>query len=155
MTPSDVLSTDTVLSAARAWVEVRTEDPQTVGVEINKSGVAVVTALSDTIAALRRENEELREDVAECAGFDSWAEYREYMDSLAPTPEPDGTRRVAIQDLAVEQAPRVPCDCWREAVNRWRHHRDWRSACTCGDHPTSEQCDCPFCAVSLQSPNPY
>lgn len=41
------------------------------------------------------------------------------------------------------------CDCWREAINLYRHERDWRHACSCSDHPALKQCDCPFCVLAL------
>lgn len=50
------------------------------------------------------------------------------------------------------RAEPVACDCWREAMNRYRHGRNVRAACSCGDHPSNKWCDCPFCSVVLAQP---
>lgn len=71
--------------------------------------------LYPTPVDLRRENEELREGVAQCAGFDSWDEYQEYRKQMgialhpepvgrAPESEPTEAVRVDMEGDAVGEA---------------------------------------------------
>ena len=55
------------------------------------------------------------------------------------------SREALLVLAAPADAP--PCSCWVEAENLLAHERPIVSACSCGDHPQDQWCDCPFCVV--------